>query len=287
MEIGIFAKTFIRHSVEEVLDAVYKYHLRSIQFNMSCAGLPSMPEMIDPERAANIRQQCLQRKIDMSAVSGTFNMAHPGEKIRKQGIDRLRILAEANSSLGTSVITLCTGSRNTDSMWRHHPDNRSADAWHDMMNTMAMAVSIAEEYDVTLGVEPELSNVVYDARKAKKLLDEIKSPNVKIVMDAANLYDPGQIRPMNDVLSEAFDLLGDQIVIAHAKDVTGSGRSEFVAAGQGVIDYRHYLKLLKAAKFNGALILHGLKEEQVEESISYVRDILEEMQRDEEKTYNG
>lgn len=140
-----------------------------------------------------------------------------------------------------------------------------------MLHTMCAAVEIAEEYNLLLGVEPELANIVYDAKRAKVLLKELSSPSVKIVMDAANLYNPESNRSMNDILSEGFDLLGEHIVIAHAKDIIMDGEAEFVAAGQGIIDYNHYLQLLTAVHFTGPLILHGLSEDQVAESIAYIR----------------
>ncbi|WP_276311507.1 sugar phosphate isomerase/epimerase family protein [Paenibacillus montanisoli] len=230
-----------------------------------------MPDYIDPNLANSIGIACRRLHIEMSAVSGTFNMAHPDENKRRQGIERLRALAHASGAFGTSVITLCTGSRDRDNMWRLHPDNRSAEAWADMMHTMAAAVEIAEEYNIVLGIEPELANIVFDARRARDLLDELRSPSVKIVMDAANLYNPAYAGSMNDLLSESFDLLGEHIVIAHAKDMKMDGQSEFVAAGQGMVDYEHYLKLLTEAQFTGPLILHGLHEDQVKESLSYIR----------------
>jgi len=277
MKLGIFAKTFARQSVEDVLDAVQAHGFNSMQFNMACAGLSSMPDQIDPELSVHIGKQCEQRSIRMAAVSGTFNMAHSDERIRKKGLARLRTLAAASSDLGTNIITLCTGSRDSENMWRRHPDNHSNEAWQDFMQTMEAAVTIAEEYQVILGIEPEQANIIYDAKRAKRLLDEIRSPNVKVVMDAANLYNSEQEMPLNDVLSESFDLLGDHIVLAHAKDIAKDSEAEFVAAGQGILDYGHYLGLLAASKFEGALILHGLQEEQVAESLSFIRELLTEM----------
>ncbi|WP_308636823.1 sugar phosphate isomerase/epimerase family protein [Paenibacillus silvisoli] len=213
--------------------------------------------------------------MELSAVSGTFNMAHPDDYVRRQGVDRLRVLAQASRELGTSVITLCTGSRDRENMWRPHSDNRSKEAWSDMLHTMAAAVEIAEAFDLVLGVEPELANVVCDARRAKALLDELRSPRVKIVMDAANMYNPEHGGSMNDLLSESFGLLGEHIALAHAKDIRmDDSGSEFVASGQGAVDYRHYLRLLSAARFQGPLILHGLSEDQVPESLAYIRALL-------------
>ena len=72
----------------------------------------------------------------------------------------LRSVAEQCAPMGTSVITICTGSRDPDSMWRAHPDNNSAAAWRDLVVSMRQALEVAEEYEVTLAFEPEVANVI-------------------------------------------------------------------------------------------------------------------------------
>ena len=73
---------------------------------------------------------------------------------------------------------------------------------------------------------------------------------------------------MSQVLDEAFDLLGEQIVIAHAKD--RGADDTFRAAGKGILDYDHYLRLLQASAFTGPLILHGLAEVQVDAALQFL-----------------
>src|SRR5438132_7667294 len=104
IQLGIFAKTFVRPTLEQVLDAVLKHGLRSVQFNFACVGLPSMPDEIQPALAHKIRSQMEARQIKMAAISGTFNMIHPNAAQRKEGLRRLRVLAGASRRLGTSVI---------------------------------------------------------------------------------------------------------------------------------------------------------------------------------------
>lgn len=54
MELGIFARTFSRSSFEETLDAVLDHGLAHVQFNLSCAGLPTLPETMNLDRCARI-----------------------------------------------------------------------------------------------------------------------------------------------------------------------------------------------------------------------------------------
>lgn len=275
MQIGIFAKTFIRPTLEETLDAVKAYGLGCVQFNMVCAGLPSMPDRIKVEHCDAIRREMSSRDVTMAAVSGTFNMIHPDIQNRRTGLRRLRELASVCNRLGTSVITLCTGTRDPENMWRRHPENDSPQAWKDLITSTREALQIAEEHGVTLAIEPEVSNVVDSAGNGRRLLDEMQSPYLKVVMDAANIFHTGELPRMREILDEAFALLGEYIVIAHAKDLSRDGEAGDVPAGLGVLDYDYYLSLLHKTGFDGPLILHGLAEAEVQESVDFLRGKLQ------------
>ena len=77
MQLGIFAKTFPRPTLEETLDAVAGHGLTHIQFNMSCMGLPTLPDKLDEGSCVWIAQMLHERGLTMAAISGTFNMVDP------------------------------------------------------------------------------------------------------------------------------------------------------------------------------------------------------------------
>jgi sugar phosphate isomerase/epimerase len=79
---------------------------------------------------------------------------------------------------------------------------------------------------------------------------------------------------MHEILDEAFDLLGDSIRLAHAKDLEKDGDVGHQAAGTGVLDYEHYLGLLRRIGFDGSVILHSLNESQVETSAAFVGEMM-------------
>ena len=266
MKLGIFAKTFERPTVEGIFEAVGAYDLECVQFNMSCAGLSSMPDEIDPAVITRIHTAAQASGVEITALSGTFNMIHPDPQERQEGLRRLRILAAACQGLGASVITLCTGTRDPVNMWRRRPENDSPQAWSDLLQAVEAALLIAEEEQVILAFEPEHANVVNSAGRGRALLDAMRSPRLKVVMDGANLIDPGG--DQKRVLEEAFDLLGEEIILAHGKDRTADGG--FCAAGQGILDYTHYLRLLQTRASSAPLILHGLAEAQVTASLQFL-----------------
>jgi sugar phosphate isomerase/epimerase len=274
MQLGIFSKTFVRDTSAEALDAVATHGLTCVQFNFETAGLADLPDRFDPDLCRRIRDELASRGLFMAAVSGTFNMIHPNEEERAAGMRRLRALAAACTELGTLVITLCSGTRSEGSMWRAHPDNAEPDAWRDLLAAMEEAADIGEQEGVTLAFEPEVSNVADSARKSRRLLDEIGSQSLKVVMDGANIFHKGELPRMTDILREAFDLLGDSVALAHAKDLDRDGEAGHLAAGTGLLDYDLYLSLLGNLTDEVPLILHGLEEQQVSESVAFVRSRL-------------
>jgi len=273
MRLGIFARTFVRPAVEDVFDAVRAHGLNCVQFNLSCAGLPTLPDEIAPSLITRIHEASLSRGIDIAAVSGTYNMIHPDSQVQQRGLRRLRTLAAACQRLGITVITLCTGTRDPADMWHWHPENASSQAWSDLLRAMEAALSIAEEEQVTLAFEPEQANVVSTASHGHALLVAMQSPRLKVVIDPANLIVPGDERQMSQVLDEAFDLLGEHIFIAHAKD--RGADDTFRAAGEGILNYDHYLRLLQVSAFTGPLIIHGLPEAQVDAALQFLYDKLQ------------
>jgi sugar phosphate isomerase/epimerase len=274
MQPGIFAKTFARPTVEEVFAAVARHRLHCVQFNFACAGLPSLPDLIEPELADRIRRSAAEHCINIAAVSGTFNLVHPDGKQRRDGLRKLGVIAGACERLGTRTVTLCTGTRDPEDLWRPHPDNDAPGTWRDLLVSVTEALTIADKHNLTLGIEPETGNVVSSARHARRLLDEMKSPRLKVIMDAANLFRPGDLPRMNEVLEEAFDLLGRDIALAHAKELGPDGRPGGLAPGTGALDWDRYLSLLRLAKFDGPLILHGFEERDVKAGVKFLREKL-------------
>ncbi|MCB0095169.1 MAG: hypothetical protein KDE46_05575, partial [Caldilineaceae bacterium] len=91
------------------------------------------------------------------------------------------------------------------------------------------------------------------------------------VIDGANIFHKGELAHMHGVLDAAFDLLGDDIVMAHAKDLDHDGEAGKLAAGTGLLDFDHYIGLLRGIGFDGVILLHGLTEEQAPGCIQFLR----------------
>jgi sugar phosphate isomerase/epimerase len=260
-------------SLGDNLDAIAATGAVSVQFDLASAVGRTFPTELSQDIVEAIRAGFAQRRLTMAALSGTYNMIDPNPEARALGAEGLNRVIDLAPSLGTRLVTLCTGSRDPGSMWQKHPGNDTPEAWADLLVQMEKALIVAENHGVTLGVEPEVGNTINSVVKGRRLLDEIRSPRLKIVMDGANIFQRGQLPKMRQVLDEAFELLGSVIALAHAKDLDQDGEAGHVAAGRGRLDYPYYMELLKASGFEGSIILHALKPGEARDRLAFVRGV--------------
>jgi sugar phosphate isomerase/epimerase len=133
-------------------------------------------------------------------------------------------------------------------------------------------LELAETAGVDLGIEPELANVIDSAPAARRLIDELQSPRLKIVFDAANLFEVAGDDERRTIIARGVALLADRIALAHAKDRNADG--SFATAGKGVIDFRDYLGELRRNGFDGPLVTHGLRADEAAGVAVFLRETL-------------
>jgi sugar phosphate isomerase/epimerase len=275
MRLGVFARTFPGASPDHVLGRAAAAGYEGVHYNMACSGLPSLPEEIPDTVVAALRAAVASTRMALYGVSATYNMIHPDPVVRARGRESLRVIASRAGSMGIGLVTLCSGTCDPNDQWRYHPGNDEAPAWRTLLQEMTAAIQIAEDADVDLGLEPELANVVSSPERAHLLIETLKSDRVRVVLDPANLFERESLARQREIAARAIDLLADRIVMAHAKDRLPDGR--FAAAGHGVLDYRHYLRQLRAIGFAGPLVVHGLTDVEAPEARQFLTNVLSEL----------
>ncbi|CDX56008.1 Sugar phosphate isomerase/epimerase [Mesorhizobium plurifarium] len=271
---AIFARTYPLGSVDQLLSAIGRDGYEGMQFNLSCLGLASLPDSVPAGDLTAFAEAARERSLAIAGLSGTYNMAHPDVAVRRAARARFANVVAAAPLLGAPIVTLCTGSRNADDMWAAHPGNASAAAWADMRAELEAALELAERHDVRLGIEPEPGNVVADAGLARRVLDEVRNPRLGIVLDAANLVGD-RLSDQARVMEEAVDLLGENIILAHAKDIDRAGK--VVATGAGAVDLHRFLRLLRSCGYGQAVVAHGFEHKDAAASGAALRALLKDV----------
>ena len=272
MRVGIFSKTFEGIKPLKVLSDCKLSGFECTQYNMSCSGIGSLPEIIPESVTLELKDAIHSTGISIIAISATYNMTDPNINRRSVGRKSFEAIAKCAAFLGTPIITVCSGSLNINDKWKSHPDNANPENWFDMCKEFEMLCKIAEKHNIFIGVEPELGNIVSSATHAAKLLKSFSGGPIRIVLDPANLIEDAPLYKHKKIIDEALESLEKKIILVHAKDRFSDG--SIAPPGKGVIDWSYFLKSLAFGGFDGPLITHGITASQALETANFLKNEL-------------
>ena len=119
----------------------------------------------------------------------------------------------------------------------------SKEALETFITNLRPVVECAEKFGVILAIEPVYRHIVYDAKRAREVLDRIGSPNLKIIFDPVNLLWTDNYDKRGEVIDEAIDILSDDIAMIHLKDcILELDKVKSVGCGFGEMDYTNVIK---------------------------------------------
>jgi len=202
---------------------------------------------LTPGYATYLRKLFAKHDLDLAVLGCYLNLAHPDsdelKKITEKYIAHIRFA----SLLGVSVVGTETGAPNSN--YKYCPECRTEEALQTFINNLRPVVKAAEQMGVIFAIEPVAKHIVWNSLVARRVLDEIDSPNLQIIFDPVNLLDINNYQQRDEIFAEAMELLGKDIAIVHIKDfVVENGDLKSVAAGQGEMDYTEILRFIKQKK---------------------------------------
>ena len=119
------------------------------------------------------------------------------------------------------------------------------DAFRLFADCLRPVVRFAEEENVILAVEPVYRHIISTPERAERLLDEIPSDHLRIILDAVNLIAPDRADDADNIIADAIRRLGDRVSVLHMKDyIREGGQNKASACGTGSM---HYGQLLSFA----------------------------------------
>ena len=154
--------------------------------------------------------------LDVAVLGCYLNLAHPdSEKLREIQSRYFGTLRVA-SLLGASVVGTETGAPNAE--YKMDSNTHSKEALETFIKGLAPVVECAEQYGVSMAIEPVWKHIVCTPERARTVLDAIGSRNLRIIFDPVNILYPGNLREREELFDRAINLLGDDIAVVHLKD---------------------------------------------------------------------
>jgi sugar phosphate isomerase/epimerase len=218
LELGAFARMWRRRSAEEIAAAMAAETLTVAQWNFSALGQPTISSDRTERDYAGVRAAMAAHHLTVWGLSCTYNLLDANLARRAALTEAAVQVIGLAPSIGATAVTICTGSRAPDG-WTYHPDNGSAAAWTEMRAGLDQLLTAASDAGVFIGVEPEAGSIVNNAAACMRLVGEVGTgAPLRFVLDAWNLLAGEPARRGDEILQEAFSMLGAVVACLQAKD---------------------------------------------------------------------
>ena len=158
----------------------------------------------------------------------------------------------------------------------------SEDAWTTLLNRLEEPLRIADAAGITLVIETAISGNVTSAHLAKKLIDELGAPHLKVLWDpCSSLYCTEIPYP------DGYEAIREHIAHVHLKDGVvnlPAATFDFCAMRRGQMDpyYNDIVDALKRDGYDGAISLEsvytpvgGTREDGFKESLPVFMELME------------
>jgi len=256
----IFKLSVITDEVSQDLETVAKFAERFKLDGIEIRSLWNRNPQDLINKVDEIKKILKKYDLKVSAIASPFFKADvDSDREYRNHLDVLKKCIHLAKSLDTNIIRGFT-------FWRK---NHFEDYLEKIIEKFQKPLEIIESEGVILGIENEPSTFVGNGKKLALFLDRLKSKNVKAIWDPGNdISDPSGEIPY----PEGYEYVRDRIIHVHIKDGTrkgGRGKPEYVAFGEGEVNYLGQFRALKRDNYKGYLSLetHWRPKEQLSEEL--------------------
>ena len=274
MQFGIRLHDAVQVPLEERLPIVKKQGFTCAHVALSKVITENSvaDQALTPGYAMYLRRLFEKNELDFAVLGCYLNLAHPDpvelKKIQDKYLAHIRFAAH----LGCGVVGTETGAPNAE--YKFVPECWSEEALQIFIKGVKPVVKYAEQMGVLLAIEPVVRHIVSTPERARQVLDEIDSPNLRIILDPVNLLDIHNYQEQDDIFERAIRLLGKDVAVLHVKDfVVEDGKLISVPVGQGQCHWDKIMPYMKAQK----PFMHGTSEdtrpENAVQALNYIQNL--------------
>ena len=208
---------------------------------------PTTDEAMTPGLAMYIKNVFARNQVDIAVLGCYLNLADPNQEQLAKTVHRYMAHIRFASWLGCGVVGTETGAPNE--AYKFTPECHTEESLQLFIRNFRPIVKYAESMGVVVAIEPVYGHIVCNPKRARRVLDEINSPNLQIIFDPVNLLDMANYENRYAVIEEAIDLLGEDVAGMHLKDcAVQNGKLSAMGCGLGEMDYTSILKFMKSRK---------------------------------------
>jgi sugar phosphate isomerase/epimerase len=227
---------------------------------------------LTPGYAMYLKRLFAKNELDIAVLGCYLNLANPDaaqlKTIQNKYMANIRFAAQ----LGAGVVGTETGAPNVE--YKFEEACWSEEALETFITNLRPVVKYAEQMGVLLAIEPVVRHIVCNPVRARRVLDEIDSPNLRIILDPVNLLEIYNYEKQDEIIDQAIELLGKDVAVLHVKDfVIQDNKLISVPVGQGQCHWDRIIPYMKKEKPYMHATLENTKPENAVEALNYIKGI--------------
>ncbi len=226
---------------------------------------------MDPKFLLELADKLKANGIRVAMVGAYFNMIHPDEEKRLNGIEYFKQCMETSSVFGCDLVGSETGSANGDK-WTYNDYNHTKEAHERVADTVKGLKYYGNSFRCRPIIEGAWAHTVYDPDQLADLIDETQINDVTV--DVYNYLNIENYQNADAIFDRCLDLFKDKIKVYHVKDFNVvDGKLVQCGIGQGIMNWQYFIPRIMKETPDAVLILEGVTGEDIQPSIEYIRRI--------------
>lgn len=245
-------------TAEDLARGIAATGAHNVQFALNALfpDLPTGAEQINPGMGTYFRNVLAQQGVQIAVLSCYINMIHPDAAEREPLLRKFEAYLRHARYFGAPMVASETGSV-LRTLGVYTDANFTEDVYLDTVGVIRRLVCAGEQYQTLVGIEPGRNHPIHDLDTIERLIEDIDSPWMGIVLDPSVLIDGETYTHQIDIIEAAFRRFGNHIVAMHLKDfqpVAGQLELKMCNIGEGVMhidealhivnQYRPYLPVI-------------------------------------------
>lgn len=230
----------VESAVEQLLDAGYD----AVELNAET--LPWAAPHVGPDTPSAVREALRRTGAVSSIAAHRAGLASPTDADRAEAVEWTIACIRLAEDVGAAVLHVIPGDQpDLGNGLGVTSEPGDLDAFVDSLKAV---VAAAEGSGVIVALEPIVNQLVATTDQALAVLERV--PGLRIS------FDPSHLHVTTHDVADAARRLGPYVAIAAIKDARGEPDDfEFLAQGDGEIDFEEMVEILSASGFDGALVV--------------------------------
>lgn len=274
MQFGIRLHDAIKAPLEERLKAVREQGFACAHLALSkvISENSVADSALTPGYAMYLKRLFDKYELDVAVLGCYLNLANPDPEKLKTIQNKYMANIRFAAHLGVGVVGTETGAPNLEYKFEEACWNE--ESLQIFINNLRPVVKYAEQMGVLMAIEPVVRHIVCNPVRARRVLDEINSPNLRIILDPVNLLEIYNYEKQDEILDEAVELLGKDVAVLHVKDfVIKDGKLVSVPVGQGMCHWERVIPYMKKEKPFMHATLENTSPDNAVAALEHIREV--------------